>query len=57
MVAHLRANEVDVDRPVITAGLWLDMDPATERFTNCDEANEMLSRPRRAGYELPELKA
>ena len=29
-------------------------DPAAERFTNCDEGNHLLSRPRRKGYELPE---
>ena len=26
-----------------------------ERFTNCDEANKLLYRPRRKGYELPEI--
>ncbi|MCL2623359.1 MAG: Gfo/Idh/MocA family oxidoreductase [Planctomycetaceae bacterium] len=30
-------------------------DPVAERFANNDKGNEMLSRPRRKGYELPEL--
>ena len=32
-------------------------DPAIEQFTNCDEANRSsyIRRPRRKGYELPEL--
>jgi hypothetical protein len=33
----------------------LKWDAAAERFTNCDEANKLLSRPRRAGYELPDI--
>ena len=33
----------------------LKWDPVAERFTNCDEANKLLSRPRRKGYELPTL--
>ena len=40
MFAHLRANEVDIDKPVVTRGATLEMDPATERFTNNDAANE-----------------
>jgi predicted dehydrogenase len=31
----------------------LKWDPATERFTGDEEANAMLSRTRRKGYELP----
>ena len=34
-------------------GETLHWDPAIEEFTNCDEGNQMLSRPRRKGYELP----
>ncbi len=33
----------------------LRWDPAAERFVNDDEANGMVSRPRRKGYELPNL--
>ncbi len=35
-----------VDEPLI----W---DPEAERFTNSDEGNALLSRPRREGFELP----
>jgi hypothetical protein len=30
-------------------------DPDAERLTNLDEANQMLSRPRRKGCEPPQL--
>jgi predicted dehydrogenase len=46
---------VNIARDVGRVGEKLAFDPQTERFTNCHEANEMLSRPRREGYEMPEL--
>ena len=46
---------VNIVREVGQVDKQLTWDPAAERFTNCDEANELLSRPRRKGYELPEL--
>lgn len=33
----------------------LRWDPATERFLEDEEANRQLSRPRRQGYELPQI--
>ena len=44
---------VNIVREVGRVGEPLKWDPATERFTNCDDANKLLSRPRRKGYELP----
>jgi predicted dehydrogenase len=46
---------VNVARDVGRVGETLLWDPETERFTNCDEANQngMIARPRRAGWELP----
>jgi len=38
------------------AGRRLSWDPAAERFTNDAEANKLLERPRRAGFELPALR-
>lgn len=38
-------------------GRRLQWDPAAENFVNDDEANLLLDRPRRAGWELPELTA
>ena len=36
-------------------GEKLKWDPATERFTNSDAGNALLSRARRKGYELPDI--
>jgi hypothetical protein len=44
---------VNIARDVGRVGEALLWDPVSERFTNCDEGNAMLSRPRRKGYELP----
>ncbi len=46
---------VNIARDVGWVGKPLKWDPKAERFTNCDEGNKMLSRPRRKGYEFPEL--
>ncbi len=47
---------VNIARELGQVGRTLDWDPLAERFTNCDEANQSsyISRPRRAGFELPE---
>jgi predicted dehydrogenase len=55
MFAHLRANEVNIDGPVVTQGAVLEMDPAKERFTNNDAANEMLRRNDRPQFAVPEV--
>jgi hypothetical protein len=46
---------VNVVREVGQVGQTLRWDPLAEQFTNCDAANlsPYVSRPRRAGYELP----
>ena len=36
-------------------GRALKWDPVKEQFADDDEANAMVERPRRKGYELPEL--
>jgi len=46
---------VNIVRKIGRVGETLRWDPVAERFTNCDEANTMLSRARRKGYELPAL--
>ena len=46
---------VNIVREVGRVGEVLKWDPVAERFTNCDEANRLLTRPRRKGYELPEV--
>ncbi|MBN2309771.1 MAG: Gfo/Idh/MocA family oxidoreductase [Candidatus Hydrogenedentes bacterium] len=44
---------VNIARDVGRVGEGLKWDPDAERFTNSDEGNALLSRPRREGYELP----
>jgi predicted dehydrogenase len=46
---------VNIVRDIGRVGQALKWDPVAERFTNCDEANKLLDRPRRKGYELPEI--
>ncbi len=46
---------VNIARDVGQVGKRLKWDPAAERFTNCDEGNRLLDRPRRKGYELPQV--
>jgi hypothetical protein len=46
---------VNIARDVGRVGEALKWDPAAERFTNCDQANVLLDRPRRKGYELPSI--
>lgn len=55
MVGHLRANAIDVDRPLITAGVDLKMDAASEQFTNSAAANELLRRDDRKSFAVPEI--
>ena len=46
---------VSIAREIGRVGEALKWDPDAERFSNCDEANTLLSRSRRKGYELPEI--
>lgn len=46
---------VNIVREIGRVGQPLAWDPAAERFTNSEEANRLLSRPRRKGYELPKI--
>ena len=45
-VCHLANIVREINRP-------LSWNPAEERFENDDEANVLLERPRRKGFELP----
>jgi predicted dehydrogenase len=44
---------VNIVRDLGHVGKKLDWDPVSERFLNSNDANGLLSRPRRQGYELP----
>jgi predicted dehydrogenase len=55
MVGHLKANEVDVDGAALTAGPWLEMDPAREQFTCSTGANHLLRREDRPAFAVPTI--
>jgi predicted dehydrogenase len=58
MAGHLRANGVEIDREAaISLGPWLEVDAATEKFTNSDAANELRARTKqRDGFAVPDLE-
>jgi predicted dehydrogenase len=53
MLAHLKDNKVNVDDLPLRVGRKLKLDPTTERFLGDEEANKMLSREYRKGFEVP----
>jgi predicted dehydrogenase len=55
MVAHLKANEVDVDGPVLVGGAWLELDPTREQFANNNAANHLLRRDDRPAFAVPTI--
>jgi predicted dehydrogenase len=54
MVEHLAANGVDIAKDNVTLGVPLKMDGKAERFLDNDKANELLTRPYRPGFVMPE---
>ena len=54
MQEHLAANDVDLKKTKATLGVFLKMDPKTERFLDNDKANQLLSRGYRKPYVAPE---
>lgn len=54
MEEHLAVNGVDLKATPLTIGPWLEMDPQTERFTNDDSANHLLTRVYRQPFVVPE---
>ncbi len=51
--SHTVCFLVGIARDLHRVGETLHWDPERERFVDCEEGNAMLSRERRAGYELP----
>lgn len=51
---HLARNRVDLKLDKATLGVFLQMDPKTERFIGNDAANPLLTRPYRAPFIVPE---
>lgn len=54
-VGHRTATICHLGNIVREVGRPLTWDPQAERFDNDDEANQLLSRPRRRGFELPSV--
>ena len=54
MEEHLVANNVDLKTATLTLGPVLEMNPKTERFTNSEAANKLLTREYRKGFVVPE---
>jgi hypothetical protein len=54
MEEHLAANSVDLSQLNVTLGPVLEMNPKTERFTNNEAANKLVTREYRAPYIVPE---
>ena len=57
MVAHLKANGVEIEKAVGRFGPVLAIDSKTEKFTGGRrrQANTMLFREYRKGFELKEI--
>ena len=54
-IGHRSASVCHLVNLTRELGRKLIWDPSTERFENDQEANELLDRPRRKGYEFPEI--
>ncbi len=57
MVEHLARNGIGVTDAALTLGPWLEIDPATERFVGSSDADRLVTRQYRAGFEVPECPA
>jgi predicted dehydrogenase len=55
LLAHLRANEIDVDAPTVTLGELLEFDAQSERFTNNESANHFVRREDRQPFVVPQI--
>ena len=54
MEQHLKDNKIDLDTIKCRVGRKLDLDPTKETFLGDKEANAMLTREYRKGFEVPE---
>lgn len=52
-LAHLKQNDVDLEKYPLSLGPKLDFDPAKEIFLNSEDANALLTREYREGFECP----
>jgi len=51
---HLERNGIDLSKPQVTLGPWLNMEPKAERFIDNDAANALLSRDYRQPFVVPD---
>jgi predicted dehydrogenase len=51
---HLAANGLDLVKTPLTLGAALEFDPQTEKFTNSDDANALLTAEYRKPFVVPE---
>jgi predicted dehydrogenase len=56
LLEHLAAHEIDVDKPNVTLGPWLDVDCPNERFRDNAEANRLVKGFYRQPYVVPEIQ-
>jgi hypothetical protein len=54
MEEHLKANQVDLHKTTAALGMWLKLNPKTERFIGSAEADKLLTRDYRAPFVVPE---
>jgi predicted dehydrogenase len=54
MEEHLKANDYKLDATSLRVGPLLKFDARSERFVETDEANKLLTRNYRKGFEVPE---
>jgi hypothetical protein len=53
MREHLQNNQVPLNNTMFRLGPRLNLDPSTERSTNNNQANAMLTRQYRAPFVVP----
>lgn len=53
-LAHLKANGVNPEKTQLSLGPKLDFDPESERFVSNEDANRLLGREYRPGFEVPD---
>lgn len=51
--AHVQENKIDLSKTPLTVGRRLTLNPNTEKFEGDSQANAMLSREYRKGFEVP----
>ena len=53
MIDHLRANKVELDKAMLTVGRRLNVNVQAENFGDDRDANRLLTREYRKGFEVP----